>query len=268
MESRKTLMQINNVSLTYDGSRMSPGTEALDDINLEIMEGDFICVLGPSGCGKSSLLNIMAGLIHASSGEILMRGNRVTGVNRERAVVFQTPTLYPWLTVRKNVAFGPDIRKVPTEESAKNVQHYLEMVGIADFAESKPYELSGGMRQRAALARALVNDPEMILLDEPFGALDAFTRNSMQNLIRKIWTDSSSTIFLITHDVDEALTLGNRIVVMSQRPGRIIKEISVDFTDRISEGKKDIRYSEEYIRTREEILALVGNTDSENGTGI
>ncbi len=268
MSNDKCLMKINNVSLVYDGSNGSQDTEALDEVSLDIFEGDFICILGPSGCGKTSLLNIMAGLIRSTSGEILMRGEPIRGVDRDRAVVFQTPTLYPWLTVRQNIAFGPNIRKIPESESTGNVNHYLELVGLEEFADSKPYELSGGMRQRAALARALVNDPGMILLDEPFGALDAFTRGSMQALIRRIWMESSPTIFLITHDVDEALTLGNRVITMSQRPGRITKEFKVDFTSRIYDGDGDIRYSEEYVRIRKELLSLVGNQDIEDRIGI
>lgn len=268
MDNKKCLMKIEGLSLQYDGSEGGSDTEALEDINLTIFEGDFICVLGPSGCGKSSLLNIMAGLIKATSGEILMRGNPVRGVDKDRAVVFQTPTLYPWISVRKNVAFGPDIRKIPESDSKDRVQHYLNLVGLDEFADSKPYELSGGMRQRAALARALVNDPGMILLDEPFGALDAFTRNSMQELIRQIWMESSPTIFLITHDVDEALSLGTRIVTMSQRPGHIIKESAADFTNRIFNGEEDVRYTEEYRSLRKELLSLVGNQDSESRTDI
>ncbi len=258
MNEKKILMTVRNLCLTYDASLGGSETEALSDVNLDIYEGDFICVLGPSGCGKTSLLNIMAGLVSATSGSVLMRGKHIRGVDRERAVVFQTPTLYPWISVKKNIAFGPDIRQVPESESAEKVDHYLKLVGLEDFADSKPYELSGGMRQRTALARALVNDPSIILLDEPFGALDAFTRSSMQDLIRNIWKETSPTIFLITHDVDEALMLGNRIVTMSQRPGRIIKEFETAFTDRVFDGDEDVRYSQEYINMRKELLTLVG----------
>jgi taurine transport system ATP-binding protein len=256
------LMTIKNVSLIYDGSGGASETEALADVNLDIYKGDFITVLEPSGCGKSSLLNLMSGLIKLKIGEIKMNGQPVTGVNRERAVVFQIPTLYPWLSVRDNVAFGPDIRGEAKEVSGPKVDEYLKLVGLNDFADVKPYELSGGMRQRAALARSLVNEPSMILLDEPFGALDAFTRNSMQELIRNIWKDKGSTIFLITHDVDEALTLGSRIVTMSARPGRILKEVEADFTERIYGGDEDVRYEKEYVALRKELLALVGHGQS------
>ena len=179
-------MTIRDLSLRYEGTDHSRETLALSGVNLDIMEGDFVCVLGPSGCGKSTLLNIMAGLLQATEGTIEMLGEPVTGVDWKRAVVFQTPTLYPWLDVYKNVAFGPDVRGIDKKEAEDRAKTYLNLVGLADFAHARPYELSGGMRQRVALARALVNDPKMLLMDEPFGALDAFTRNTMQDLIRKM----------------------------------------------------------------------------------
>ncbi len=256
---KKLIMKVEHLSLQYDGSNGAAEVEALSDVNLDIYEGDFICALGPSGCGKTSLLNVMAGLLKATGGSVTMNGSPVRGLNPDRAVVFQNPTLYPWLSVAENVAFGPRVQSAPAGEIKEKVQRYLQLVGLEDFADVKPYELSGGMRQRAALARALINEPGMILLDEPFGALDAFTRESMQALLRRIWKESRPTIFLITHDVDEALTLGDRVVTMSVRPGRIIMEEDIDFTFRISDSDEDVRYSQDYISVRKKILSLVGH---------
>lgn len=252
-------MNLRDIGLTYGEANGSEGTAALEDVNLAIFKGDFICVLGPSGCGKSTLLNIMAGLLPATSGEIMMEGVPVEGVDWKRAVVFQNPTLYPWLTVSQNVAFGPEVRGVDKQETQRRVSEMLEIVGLKDFADVKPYELSGGMRQRASLARALVNDPHMILLDEPFGALDAFTRVAMQDLVRKIWKEMGTTVFLITHDVDEALMLGTRVLAMSQRPGRIIREYNIDFTRQVADSEEDVRYSDEYVALRKDLLAAVGH---------
>lgn len=254
---KKELMTIRDLSLRYEGKGNSPDTLALSNVNLTIREGDFICVLGPSGCGKSTLLNIMAGLLQATSGSVEMLGEPVTGVDWKRAVVFQTPTLYPWLDVYKNVAFGPNLRGIDAKEAEARAKEYLQLVGLKDFIHAKPYELSGGMRQRAALARALVNDPKMMLMDEPFGALDAFTRNSMQDLIRKIWKETKKTVFLITHDIDEALTLGTRIIAMSPRPGRIVREAEIDFTMHMVDSQEDARYTPEYVNLRKEILQLI-----------
>jgi len=248
-------MTVNHVYLQYNSADKENGVYAVEDVSLKINEGDFMCVLGPSGCGKSTLLNMMAGLLKPTQGEIYMRGEKVTGVEWERSVVFQTPTLYPWMNTYDNIAFGPTVRGVDKLEIKERVEKYLALTGLTDFADHKPYELSGGMRQRAALARALVNDPGMILMDEPFGALDALTRTNMQALIRDIWQKTNKTVFLITHDVDEALTLGTRVIVMSARPGRVIREYQLDFTYKAEEeGNDDVRYTDEYINIRKEIL--------------
>lgn len=255
---KEELMRISSLCVSY-GNKAGEGTEALQNVNLVIDRGDFIGVLGPSGCGKSTLLNVMAGLLKATSGTIEMLGEPVVDVDPKRAVVFQTATLYPWMTVADNIAFGPQVRGISKEETGRRVRQYIELVGLSDFADKKPYELSGGMRQRASLARALVNDPEMILLDEPFGALDAFTRTTMQGLVRRIWKETGTTVFMITHDVDEALTLSTRILVMTERPGRILKEFDVDFTRQMDDSHDDARYSEDYMRLRREMLALIGH---------
>ena len=257
MNDKTVQMTVNSLSLRYKGANESPDTLALDNVNLTVYEGDFVCILGPSGCGKSTLLNIMAGLLKQTSGTIEMRGEPINGVDPSRAVVFQTPTLYPWTNVYNNIAFGPTVRKVDKAEIQRRTKEYLELVGLKDFANAKPYELSGGMRPRVALARALVNDPTMILLDEPFGALDAFSRNSMQDLIRRIWKAPKPTIIMITHDVDEALTLATRVIAMSPSPGRIVKEYEVDFTMKMEDSQEDARYTPEYIELRKQILGLM-----------
>lgn len=251
-----TVVSIHNADLEYTGEKGK--VTALKDINLDIKKGEFICVLGPSGCGKSTLLKIIAGFHKPTAGSAIMGGAPITGPHWSRGVVFQSPTLYPWMNIYKNVEFGPRMRGIAKAEIRQNVEKYLELVGLKDFAGHKPYELSGGMRQRASLARVLVNHPSMILMDEPFGALDALTRQNMQALIRDIWTETSSTIFLITHDVDEALALATRVIVMSARPGRIVEEFQTDFTyDLGGANQEAAKYTPEYMHIREEILSII-----------
>lgn len=251
------LMVISHVTLDYDPQDET--TRALDDVSLTIREGDFVCMLGPSGCGKSTLLSVMAGLREPTRGSITFRGQDAEGIDYRRAVIFQQPVLYPWMSTYDNIAFGPRVRGVDHDETRRRVEKYVDLVGLAEFADRPPYELSGGMRQRAALARELVNDPNMILLDEPFGALDALTRVNMQGLLRDIWMRDNRTVFLITHDVDEALMLGTRVFVMSSRPGRIIQEETCDFTQSVEAGDKDVMYSEGYLRLRRGILEAVSS---------
>lgn len=256
------LVTLSNINLRYAGEKGE--VIALKDINLNIKKGEFICVLGTSGCGKSTMLKIMAGFLKPSDGEARMEGNIINGADWHRAVVFQTPTLYPWLNIHDNVSFGPKMRKVPKDETEKLTQKYLKLVGLKEFEKHKPYELSGGMKQRASLARVLVNQPSMILMDEPFGALDALTRQNMQTLIRKIWDTTKNTVFLITHDVDEALALATRVIVMSSRPGRIVKEFQIDFTyDIAGVNQESARYTPEYMKIREEILNIINGQEEE-----
>jgi taurine transport system ATP-binding protein len=173
--------------------------------------------------------------------------------------VFQKPPLFDWFSVRKNVAFGPKVRKLPKDETDKKVDEYLELVGLKDAGDKKIYELSGGMKQRVAIARSLINNPEILLMDEPFGALDALTREQMQNLLRRIWRRTGKTIFFITHDVDEALQLGTRVLVMSKSPSKILEDIPINFADRfIDENSNKSRYSEEFFEKRQHILELIG----------
>lgn len=261
MNQEEIVVSIKHANLEYDSEKGK--VLALKDANIEIKKGEFICVLGPSGCGKSTLLNIIAGFHKPTSGSATMGGKKIDGPDWKRGVVFQTPPLYPWLNIYENVAFGPKKRHLPKAEIEENVNKYLDLVGLTDFKKQKPYELSGGMRQRCSLARVLVNQPEMILMDEPLGALDALTRTNMQSLIREIWNKTGNTIFFITHDVDEALSLATRVVVMSARPGRIVKEFNTEFTYDIGGANQEAaRYSREYVAVREEILNIINTQNA------
>jgi len=250
------LISINSVDLEYDGK--SGGIKALENINFNIYPGEFICVLGPSGCGKSTLLKILAGFIKPTSGNVKLDGEEINGTDWHRGVVFQNPPLYDWFTVRNNVAFGPKMRGIPKSEYTDLTDEYLKKVGLEEFADKKIYELSGGMKQRVSIARALVNNPEILLMDEPFGALDAFTRESVQNLTRKIWWETGKTIFFITHDVEEALLLASRIIVLSKHPGKVIEDIPVKFSRRIIEDQEDdIKFTDDFYKYREKLLKLI-----------
>lgn len=256
--NQEVLIDIQNLKSIY-GTK-SNSILALDNINLQIKRGEFLCILGPSGCGKSTLLKTLAGYIRPSSGACLMQGKPITGPDRHRGVVFQSPTLYPWMSVKDNVEFGPKMRELPAKEIEEIRTHFLEQVKLTGFSDKATFELSGGMKQRVALARVLANYPQVILMDEPFGALDALTRVNMQTLIRDIWKENNSTIFLITHDIDEALSLGTRIVIMSKRPGRILKEFNIDFTHTIfNNNLKHVMYNEEYFNLKNEILDIINS---------
>ena len=216
---------IKDVKKIYDG-RNGP-VVALNGANLEIRNNEFICVVGPSGCGKSTLLNILAGLLEPTSGEVLVDGKPVEGTSVDRGVVFQQYALFPWLTVKKNVEFGLKLQKKSKEECEEIAMKYIKMVGLEKFTNSYPKELSGGMKQRVAIARAYAVNPSLLLMDEPFGALDAQTRTQLQTELLKTWEEEMKTCFFITHDVEEAILLASRVVVMSARPGRIKEVIDI-----------------------------------------
>jgi ABC-type nitrate/sulfonate/bicarbonate transport system ATPase subunit len=203
---------------------------ALADIDFQIDPGQFLCLAGPSGCGKTTLLRLMAGFMSPAEGSITVDGEKVQKPGADRGVVFQQPTLFPWLTVRENVELGPKLRGVKSDKRRADADRFLEMVGLTDFGDRRPYELSGGMQQRCQIARVLTNDPNIILMDEPFGALDALTRERLQNELLEIWRATGKTIVFITHSVDEAVFLGSRVMVMSPRPGRIVLDRSAMFS--------------------------------------
>ncbi len=200
---------------------------ALEEISLTVAEEEFVVIVGPSGCGKSTLLRLVAGLVEPSAGRILLDGREIDGPSADRGMVFQSYTLFPWLTVRRNVEFGLSLRGVAAAERQRVARRFITEVGLEGFEDAYPEQLSGGMRQRTALARALANDPEILLMDEPFGALDSQTRQLMQELLLRIWEHAHKTVLFITHDIDEAILLADRVLVMTARPGRIKKELAI-----------------------------------------
>jgi len=222
------LLEIKGVSKQFfaEGKEM----QILNDINLSIKENEFVCFIGPSGCGKTTLLRIVAGLEDPTSGTITLDGELIKGPGPERGMVFQEYSLFPWRTVIDNIAFGLELRGIPPNERMTRSRQYLKIVGLERFETRYPHELSGGMKQRVAIARALVNDPRALLMDEPFGALDAQTRNIMQSELLRIWSEERKTVVFVTHSVDEAIYLADRIVIMSARPGRIKDVIDIPLT--------------------------------------
>jgi NitT/TauT family transport system ATP-binding protein len=216
---------LRNLSKTYFDLYAGAHVTAVHDVSLEVQQGEFVSIVGPSGCGKTTLLNMIAGFIPASGGEILLDGRAVDGPGPERGVVFQSFALFPWKTVLDNVAFGPKIRGLPKTECEKIAREYLALAGLAHAAERYPNELSGGMQQRVGVVRALANHPDVLLMDEPFASVDAQTRMTLQEELTRIWQERRPTIIFITHDVGEAVFLANRVVVLSK--GCILKEIGV-----------------------------------------
>ena len=237
-------VQIKAVEKIYEGRNGK--TVALNGVNLDIYDNEYICVVGPSGCGKSTLLNIIAGLHEASSGEVLVDGVKVEGTGVDRGVVFQQYALFPWLTVKKNVMFGLKLKKELTEEQREEIaMKYIKIVGLEKFVDAYPKELSGGMKQRVAIARAYAVNPSLLLMDEPFGALDAQTRTQLQTELLKTWEEEKKTCFFITHDVEEAILLATKVIVMSARPGRIKEIIDIDIPyPRGQESKMLPRFTE------------------------
>ena len=220
-EMSELTLSIRGVSRSFAAAGGGAPTLALQATDLAVAENDFVTILGPSGCGKSTLLRIVAGLDRQSAGEVLLDGRRIEGPGADRGMVFQSYTLFPWLTVRDNVCFGLRERGLPREQQLAIAQRWIAQVGLAGFEQHYPKQLSGGMQQRTAIARALANGPRMLLMDEPFGALDHQTRELMQELLLGIWEEQRKTVLFVTHDIDEAVFMGSRVVVMSARPGRI-----------------------------------------------
>jgi NitT/TauT family transport system ATP-binding protein len=250
-------VEARNVSVEYERSRGKSTLVALKDFNLKVREGEFLTIVGPSGCGKSTFLNLVAGLWFPVAGEVLVDGRPVTGPADDRAVVFQEYALMPWRTVEGNVRFGLEMQRRTDSSTADKVAHYIDLVGLTGFEDSYPRELSGGMRQRVGLARALATEPRILLMDEPFAAVDAITRELMQDELAQIVAKTRQTIIFITHSVDEAITLGDRLVVVSSRPGRI-KEIIPVKIPRPRSGRQ-IRHLPEYAEMRDRIWDLLGD---------
>jgi len=245
------MLSIKNLNKTY---HTEEGDEvvALSDINLDVADKEFVCFIGPSGCGKTTLLRIIAGLEEPDSGTLTVNNEPITGPGPNRGMVFQEYSLFPWRTVLKNITFSLEMKKIPKSEREKISRDFLELVGLSKFAESYPHELSGGMKQRVAIARALVNDPDVLLMDEPFGAVDAQTRNRLQHELLNIWEKKKKTVLFITHSVDEAVFLADKVVVFTARPGRIKEVFSIDLP------RPRERTSFEANAVREHLLATLG----------
>lgn len=268
-------LKIHDVSVVYPSQPGGHPVTALSGVNLSIEPGDFVVALGASGCGKTTLLNLMAGFIRPSSGALTLGDyqgqvpqliepgsqlrDQITGPGAERGVVFQKHALMPWLNVLDNVALGLKLRGVSRREREARAMRFLELTGLQDFRSHTIYQLSGGMQQRVGIARALTNDPHMLLLDEPLGALDALTRERLQELLLEIWQSTGKMMFFITHDVEEALFMGTRLIIMSPRPGRITHQFSLDFGRRFLECRdaRAVKSMPDFIAMREQVLSII-----------
>ncbi|MGD9605486.1 MAG: ABC transporter ATP-binding protein [Bacilli bacterium] len=250
------IIEIKNVSIDYNEDDDTLG--AINDASLNIYKNDFICIVGPSGCGKSTLLKAIAGFIKPNKGQILMNNQEITGPNRTRGIVFQESNLFPWFTAKQNVAMGPRFSQMTKQNIDQICDKYLEQVDLIEYKNTKVFELSGGQKQRVAIARTLANNPEVILMDEPFGALDSFTRNKMQIMLRDLWNKNHSTVFFVTHDIDEALLLGTSIYVMKTGSPSILKSYQIDYTFRLLNNPHEhVEEEKQYLQTKQEILSLL-----------
>ena len=256
-------LSIDRLSMEFTPSGPAP-TVALRDISLTIPKGELVSILGPSGCGKTTLLNILAGFLRPSGGQVLLDGRPIAGPGPDRGMVFQQGALFEWMSVRRNVDFGPRMKRRPKAERDAQTDRLLALTGLSDFAEKPVYELSGGMQQRVALARCLAGDPEVILMDEPLGALDALTRERMQGLVLKLWRETGKTIVLITHSVEEALLLGRRLIVMAPRPGRILRDERLPFAEAgVDSDLRLVKRRRDFAARRDEILSLIWGMEEE-----
>ena len=256
-------LSVDNVTMTYE----VPGGDdvyALSNVSFDLKAGRLLTLLGPSGCGKTTLLNILAGFLAPTGGTVHLGGDQITGPGQDRGMVFQQGALFEWLTVEKNIAFGPKMNRANKTETQRRVDELLETVGLGGFGKQMVYELSGGMQQRVALARCLANDPDVILMDEPLGALDALTREKMQSLILDLWKTTGKTVILVTHSVEEALYLGDRLFVMAPRPGRIHSDYELPFAEAgLTTDSRELKASPEFASKREEILSIIWEMEEE-----
>jgi NitT/TauT family transport system ATP-binding protein len=256
---RMSKISASNVSKIYANKKSK--LLALNDVSFHVNENEFVSFVGPSGCGKSSLLRILAGLEEMTSGTLEVSGKPIEGPGADRGMVFQSYTLFPWLSVRENIEFGLALKGVPLFEKRRISDHFMELVGLQRFAKALPKELSGGMKQRVAIARALANNPEVLLMDEPFGALDPQTKNSMQEMLLRIWEKEKTTVVFITHDIEEAIFLSQRVYVMQAHPGIIREEIIVPEELRTLQDVKD---SSAFIQLKKQIISFIGDGHREN----
>ncbi|MCX7249959.1 MAG: ABC transporter ATP-binding protein [Burkholderiales bacterium] len=258
------MLRIDQASVFFP-ARGGRVVHALDQVSLDIPQGGFVVALGTSGCGKSTLLNALAGFLPLSQGSIMLDGRPIVGPGSDRGVVFQKDTLLPWKSVLDNVALGLKFAGIGRVQRRERAMELLRLVGLQEFADAAPYELSGGMRQRVGIARALATDPAILLMDEPFGARDSMTREQMQELLISVWSRTGKRIFFITHSIDEALMLGTQLIVMSPRPGRIVARFELDFVRAIARdgNTRAVKSSAEFVRLREEIRAIVHQTEGQ-----
>ena len=244
------VIRVKDLALSFAGKKGGGPIEVLRSINLEVKGGEFVCIVGPSGCGKTTLLNIITGFLKQSQGEVFVQGAPVKGPDPRRVFVFQDNGVFPWLTVEQNIGFG--LSRRPRSEQRDIVHRYVQMVGLTGFEKAYPRELSGGMRQRVEIARALAPNPEIIYMDEPFGALDFITRLKMRADLTRIWQEERKTILFVTHDIEESVQLADRVVVLSSRPGTIRKQVQIELA-----RPRDLD-SPEYLETRDEIFRTIG----------
>lgn len=245
------MLKIKNITKTYHHKKHK--VEIIKNLNLSIKNGEFIAIVGPSGCGKTTLLKIIAGLIKPTTGQILLDRMKITKPGRDRGMVFQQFTLFPWLTVKENISFGLDLRKIKTNEKEKIIDHFLEITELKDFADYYPKKLSGGMQQRVAIARTLANDPKILLMDEPFSALDSQTKENLHKQLEYLWRKLKKTIIFVTHDLEEAIFLADRIFILTERPARL-KEI---MTVRLPRPRKPgIKLNSKFIKMRRNLIRL------------
>ncbi len=252
LKARDVILEVRNLNKIF--SAQGKDTVALRDVSFTTHRREFLCIIGPSGCGKSTLVRILAGLEQQTSGDVLLDGKPVKGPGRDRGMVFQTYTLFPWLTVKKNVMFGLEVNNAGKSEAEAQALQWLDLVGLGKFADSYPYQLSGGMKQRVAIVRALANQPRILLMDEPFGALDAQTRARMQAHLLEIWRKIDITVIFITHDLDEAIFLADRILVLKPHPGEVIEMIEVPVPRPRHESQVN---AEEFLATRRRVDELI-----------
>ena len=249
-------VRFNAVSVEYGAGPAR--VLALDRASLAFGRGDFVCIVGPSGCGKTTLMQTLAGFLAPTAGRVTIEGGTVAGPGPDRGVVFQQPNLFPWMTVAGNAGFGPMVRGERRADREGRVERLLRLTGLWEFRDRYPYQLSGGMQQRLAIARALANEPKVLLMDEPFGALDALTREKMQEELHDVWRSRAMTVLFITHSVEEAVYLGTDVVVMSPRPGRIIERLAMPFARRAREGEsRAVKSAPDFVAMRERVLSLI-----------
>jgi NitT/TauT family transport system ATP-binding protein len=260
----ETIVEARHVVIRYGAGSGDGGVLAVDDVNLEIARGEFVTIVGSSGCGKTSFLYAIDGLLPISGGQILVQGQAIHGPGRDRAVVFQEFALFPWRSVLSNIAFGLEIRKISKAERLAKARALVELVGLSGFENRFPHELSGGMRQRVGIARALAIEPEILLMDEPFGALDAQTRETMQEELLRIWQRTGKTVIFVTHDIDEAIYLADRVVVMSARPGRIREIVPVDLS---RPRRADVKADPRFVEMRQHLWHLLHEDEPAVGPG-